>query len=354
MKFAFPVAYSQKGRLRGKKVAREYRFSEIVDVEISEVGTDEAPVAVSWRAPRDSAITSWQDLPLLCAGHDGRRFTRWYGGRHWIALFEGNLDPLTRSGDRAFLSAPVLADALGAGDGHPAVGMEAYAPRRSKTLTARPVPDDPASMFEELRTDGDRDNAMQAAARLADRLLVVDGTVHLACAQPAIRVPLFAEAMNDYRGAETFPVDTRASYVDGIDGYLGSRLYYPVNEWDEVVNGRADRSPHPPSIRAFLEPYRPRVFLPHSLGEGIDQRRKADNNVKRFLRLSPEAAPKESYRYFRIGQRARMEWLETVLAENRARWESAEAPHHLLREALDLLADNTPVQVQLKGPTTSW
>lgn len=267
MRFTFPVSYRLEGRKPGKRVFRPYRFHETVSIEVPEITGAEAPVAVAWPCAGVPERRKVKDWSIGCGDADGMQLTRWFGGCHWLRLVEGHVQHswLTEKPSTRELDVATAASHLAAGTGQHGIGLNLAV--RWPRNPAKEVQGDPTASFDETRNNG-RDAAMAAVEKACQDLLLVDGVLHRACAQPGIRSEYFR---GDSGLALRWPlVETRASILDGIGGLDHSGFVcvsYPLS-WDGYQRG-FDPSPQ------GLE-----VMLPESIDPDIEIARHMETAVK--------------------------------------------------------------------------
>lgn len=268
MHLTLPIGYEVIGKRPGKRNFRPIRLAEMVTVEIAEATSDEAPIAVEWQIDPTHERMRPATAATYFAGDDRWcAFTRWYGGRHWMRLVEHNISKSDHARHATQLSASRLEEFLMADEGHIAVGLSglslgaAKLPKKDGDLTLG---------FETLRKNG-REEAMLAALSLPETLLLVDGIVHVACAQPAPARTMIREYRDGHPPA-LYNVSMRTDVIalDGYDPDLAKVLAYGIEDWDRLNAQRADGLILPP----------PAVLVPDSIDPGVEARRAVSNLVK--------------------------------------------------------------------------
>ena len=345
MRLAISVGYTHRGQLQGKKTVRAHRFAELVTVDIPEVTPEEAPLAVSWKALPSPEAGGIPGDEVLCVGdRNGEQHTRWYGGQHWLSLVGGHIDPASRRDDTAPLTGEMLSRAIAGGMGYRMIDMGNFSPNL-RGMRGVEVASDPTGQFVQTVVS-ERKKALDAAECLSRKLLVVGGAVHVACAQPAIRV-------TRRRGGEKLPmaVETRGEIVDDAAGYSRGCLVFPLGNWDALAAELVTASSQPAVAAGAFEYWRPIVHIPESLDQRIDARREADTLFKQFVSAADRPGTVEAAgRYFRGSITERADWLESALERNRGVWEDAFLPVELLDRALEILRDEEPVDLDLGAP----
>jgi hypothetical protein len=330
MHIRVPVGYQIRGTLG--RTTRTFKFQERITIEVPEVTDEEAPVAVSWAAHTDMyGYDRLRHAFLAQGGDDGRQFTRWYDGRHWLRLTEGHAQQYATPGRYSELTAAGFEGALPTGGGYNILGLNALSPGRDH----RKVEDDPTDSFSKINRSG-REDALDKIRAATRALLSVDGVLHVACAQPAT---CLARGKNDSPEGYLLHVDTRPNVVDGKEYIRDEVLVFGLDEWEEMshtaIRGSADR----PRVTERLAALEPTVHLPESINPDVLTVRTADTLVKRFfLETYPRAT--HVHRYFDNDEPiAKEEFLRGFLAEHRTGLENAGMPVELLDLADEAFAD---------------
>ncbi|MCZ7861889.1 hypothetical protein O9X98_10920 [Agrobacterium salinitolerans] len=326
MHIRMPVAYTIRGTIG--RTQRTYKFAEKAMIEIAETTANEAPISVSWAAHTDLSHYSNSKYSYLGhGGEDGLQFTRWYNGRHWLRLSDtGGI--YAAPGRYSDLSGVGFENGLPMGHGYQVLGIPTLSPGRDH----RKADGDPTERFVKIDKSA-RDQTHEELFRASQKLLSVDGVLHIACAQPGV---CFARANFETLENDVVHIDTKASVLDGGDE---DTFVFGLDEWDEIADIAIRSSHDRPKTIARLAALRPTVHLAESIDLDILTVRSADTFVKRFIR---ESYPKHinMNAYFRLSDPvAKEEYLRGILAEKRGAWELAGFPVQLLDLADEVFAD---------------
>ncbi|MCV9964193.1 hypothetical protein OIU34_20115 [Pararhizobium sp. BT-229] len=188
MKIVFPLFYSITGRLPGKRQARSYSYRELVEVDIREVSSEDAPVACVWRPNKELRHPADEIVPLTNhgkSGPGGTQFTRWHDGRHWkrMIMSDGRLMHTATMNDIE-LDRVQFQAMLGSGRIQHALDIMCLPEWVS---AAKDVTDDPASQFDVVKQSA-RARVMDELEKALDNVISVDGVIHAACFEPFIAV----------------------------------------------------------------------------------------------------------------------------------------------------------------------
>lgn len=347
MNIILDIGYDLVGRKPGNQRTKSYRFRDTVSAEIPEVNSAEAPIAVSWQAQKHSDERwGYFDQPLRCGDEYGTILTRWYAGRHWLRLVDGNCGKRNAPSDTCELDMSLLKRAVS--DERERIflllGLREFMPLRAKASV------DPKATLEEVSRDG-RMDAIQAVAAISDNVISVDGVIHVACAQPGIRT-LISQYYQDFPFHEKYlAVDTRSGCLDGHAAFLSGLVTYPLNDWDSIYERLVQESSEfrtsPPEshLRA------PQVFIPESIDPDIDARRAVDTLVKKVLYsravVSAPDRNREVHEFFASPSNQRKELLEALLYSP-----SATLPEGIKIELLDKveeIEDGMSISLEVTG-----
>jgi hypothetical protein len=305
-----------------------WKFKESPTIEIAEASEEEAPIAVSWPAVTDTSAYQYLAYSAVgCGDLDGRQFTRWYNGRHWLRLTEGSADEYRPAGRSPALTGASFEAGFPQGRGYNILDLNSLSPGDYKEAKA-----DPTERFVTINRNG-RDEAMEILKTASKKLLCVNGVLYVACAQPGVCLEL---ANPQSLETNVLHVDTRSKIVDGKEYLSRHTLVFGLHEWDDVtdivVRGSSDRE----NTRSKLDSLRPTVHLPESIDPDILTVRTADTFVKHFI-LDSYPKTITLQKYFDLNDASAKEaFLREVLAEKRDGWEAAGLPVQLLD-----LADET-------------
>lgn len=330
MHIRVPIGYTIRGTIG--RTTRTWKFQERVTIEVPDVTSEEAPMAVSWAAHSD--LHGYDPIKYAFLGHggeDGRQFTRWYKGRHWLRLTEGHTEQYGKPAKSPELTAAGFESALPIGGGYNILGLNALSPGRDH----RKVQGDPTERFSTVDRSG-RNLALAQLEAAASTLMSVDGVLHVACAQPAI---CLAKGKDDSLEGHVLHVDTRSNVVDGKDYLVDQVLVFSLDEWEDKSHIAIRASGDRPKATARLASLEPRVHLPESIDPDILTARTADTFVRRFvIEAYPQAIHLQNY-FAYDDPVAREEFIRGMLAEHRNKWEMAGLPVQLLDLADETFAD---------------
>lgn len=279
MNIAFEMGYNLKGIRPGKSLARYYRFKETLSAEIPEVDPVDAPVAVEWQAREQvQARYMTYDHELLCGDADGFMMTVWHGGRHWLRLVGNNCRKNITEDGTAELTFGLLSDAIHGSQrkAYEMLGLNAYLPASGK------VHANPTDTLDVV-LENDRDDLLQAVAAISENFISVDGILHVACVQPAIRLsnPIGVKGYPDIQ--ENIAIDCRAKYVDGHAAFMMGITSHPIGDWNEINRRVYEQALDSGAERPERQLVRPEVYIPESIDPDIDARRQVDNLVKKAM-----------------------------------------------------------------------
>ncbi|MCS4089191.1 hypothetical protein [Rhizobium sp. BK176] len=268
MKIVLDIGYDIRGRKPGRQLNMPYRFKESVLLDIEEIHPDDAPVAVKWRARKkiECRLKAYDEV-LTHGDENGEMLTRWHDGRHWLCLAGSQRDDI---------GAPWLIRQL---------EMTKHEPRDA------PAINNPINLFESVKESG-RGPALEAVAEARDRLISVDGVLHLACAQPAVRTILTHKTRGYGNYEENMAIDTRSRYLDGNSGYMMGVIAHPLADWDRVRSRVHAQALDTSAVWTESHLTRPEVYIPESISKDVDARRAVDSLVKKALYIM--SAPKEA------------------------------------------------------------
>jgi hypothetical protein len=187
IKVNIPVSYMVHGYLPERRQPRSYLYAEMMPLEIEEVTSSQAPVAVEWFETRiygsSMNLATYSHDAIEAFDADGRQHTVFYDGRHWLRVLEAN----------AVLNAetptkPVhIADAIRGIENGDFAKLLGFSQKTQSQKKFNLVDRDPSDRFDSVSKNL-RQRAMAAFDRLA--LLSVDGILYIACGQPChILVP---------------------------------------------------------------------------------------------------------------------------------------------------------------------
>jgi hypothetical protein len=268
----FPISYNVHGRLPGRVIPRSYIFAEMVELQITDVATVDAPVAVSWKVPSlRTAITSAEYRRMWAFDANQRQHTVFYEGRHWLRLLKES--PWDRSPGEPLNSTEFVQGAAsgafnrGLGFAEPTQGQRKF----------EMVIGDPGHRFEEVIRHG-RARAMDVASEL--EFISVSGVLHARCDQPIFKlVPGWetGDGGNVVRTKTRYPVvDTKELRAPRTLDSLRVPTV-PLSMRDEV-NRKC------PKISKLADQFEwPTVHIPESLSADEDLRLEADYLVHEFL-----------------------------------------------------------------------
>lgn len=342
MRLVFPIGYAVHARRIGKKSHRPYRFSENVSVDIREVEPEEAPIAVRWRTPEtvERKFVS-RDFFLTCCDETRTSHTRWFKGRHWLRYVESHLYNPSTSGTSGMaareLTPEQLNRSLAAGGiyTYNNIGLSGFTPKWAGIYT-KELDADPSDEFDSVIMN-QRPAAMLAAEGLRDNLIVVDGVVYVACAQPGLRdIPDDMDAP---------VVETRSSMLDGFGGYMDRCRSGALDDID-LSSRIADASALP------------EVLCDESIDPDIVAMRNVDNLFKETIReisMPLEMHAEIRDRYYRRSSDfvevslERLELLRGIILRHAPKWQTGAATLKDIFDAIDEIRDNQTIDIRVGG-----
>jgi hypothetical protein len=349
MNIFLDIGYDIRGKRPGKKLNIAYRFRETVSAEIPEVHPDEAPVAVAWNA-RTAIDQRWKhyDHELTCGDVNGQMMTRWYSGRHWLRLVEGNCGKIGGATDVRELTPAVAAQAASENRSRvfELLGLSEYAPRSAKSHA------NPIGTLEEVARDG-HDEALAAVSAISDNFISIGGVLHVRCAQPGIRVTDSGKIRDRRQFEENIAIETRGKCLDGSSGFMMGNICYPIGDWDEVYRRVYEQALDSGAPRPEKHLARPEVYVPESLDPDIDARRAVDTLVKKTLftfQVFPSNVNPKTKEFFDARPNQRRDLLEALLNQPSAVLSSV-YKNELLRR-VEEIEDGMSVEVDV-APTRS-
>ncbi len=344
-----PVSYLVHGYLPLRQQPRSYLYAEFMALEIAEVTSGEAPIAVEWSPPQ----THGTSMSLSSYSHDavesfdasGCQHTVYYEGRHWVRLLERHANPRSHMPGAALNTHDTVAR-IERGDLAKIFG---FSERTQSQKTPKVVDGDPRDQFQSVSRNL-RGRAMEAFERL--QLLSVDGNLYMACSQPCyalvtgwvhgeqgniLRVP-FVDVWSDR--------SPRNLYWDRIN-------YVPLSATD-IVSDVIDALPS--SVSRIVEV--PRIHIPDTLSAEEDLKLLADHYVHEFMAKSIYIHPIPFAPIQGYFDQAMIEDKAAFLAEREQQWSSAGAdlklPINYLYKALEILDERTigiiPAEPQVQTP----
>lgn len=352
MQFTFNVGYAIQGRPPARKQIRRYRFVERVAVEIPEISSDEAPIAVEWRVPTElKTFNRGDDRRLVSGGNDGKQFTRWYDGRHWLRLVERHSNTAYSSPFEGTtgLTLPKLMSAMENNGGYEAIGLARFS---VKDIGPQPalVDHDPTEKFETLLVN-ERTEALSKAHAVPSNLLLVDGIVHVACAQPALRLSLKLSLNRDrfeLGSISGVVIDTQGDLLDGYPGFH-QHFSYPLTDWTEIMEMSQRDSDG--SMLSGISNYMVTIHIPESIDPDIDARRKVDRLVKMaaFRAFHPDEAQLREFFGDASNQRA---WRVQKMVPGHL----ASSPSFTLISRIQEIEDSMAIDIRqsLTSPPPAW
>ncbi|MBY3151135.1 hypothetical protein HFO56_01775 [Rhizobium laguerreae] len=274
----FPMTYNVHGRLPGRVMPRSYIFAEMVELQVTDVAREDAPIAVSWKVPYIRAhITSAEYRPMWLFDAEQQQHTVFHEGRHWVRLLRET--PYENSPSEPLQSADFERDAAtGAFNKCLGFAVPTQGQRKFEVVT-----EDPGNRFDEIIRHG-RAKALDLASGLD--FISVDGVLHARCDQPCFKlVPAWYE------------VERSAAITS--DGPARIKTRYPVVDTKELrepitldplrvpalpLSMRDDVARKCPKMGKDIDQFEwPTVHIPESLSADDDLRLEADYRVHEFL-----------------------------------------------------------------------
>jgi hypothetical protein len=191
MRIVCPLQYEIYGTTRTNHRPLRYLYKELVSVEIAEVSSLDAPVAVEW-TPSEVRLSDRTVDPVV-SGPDGKQLTRWFENRHWQRLSDGHFYGQRSLGHNIEAShlQSMLAEPSKSSVASVAIGlMSQNDPKENDRIVE--VTEDPRGRFECIRIDG-RTIAIGYLDKAMAGVISVDGVLHRRCVEPFFRVSLDTE-----------------------------------------------------------------------------------------------------------------------------------------------------------------
>ena len=319
-KIQFEYGFDIRGRKVGNRVSTTTRFKEPVELEIREVASIEAPIAVIWNARKKihPSATSY-DRELLCADKSGQMHTKWYEGRHWLRLVKshsgGKISEDGSEDGSAEFSLEAFKKDLGRGRQRlfEMIGLRHHLPTSTKSV------DQAESLYLDIQANT-KEQASQAIERLSKDMVIIDGVIHIACAQPGLRVTKPSDSLGIFRWDQIevdLTVETSARYLDGHAGFMRGHMAYALDKWKSVYlqatkSGIDLRQPLPEEhLKA------PTVLIHESIDNNVEIRRSIDTLVKKTLwnfKAVPTAGNQRTRAFFNSVSNQRLALLEDLLS----------------------------------------
>ncbi|MCV9964965.1 hypothetical protein OIU34_24015 [Pararhizobium sp. BT-229] len=335
-----PMSYVIKGIAGGRKGVRSYLFGETSTIEIDEVGTEDAPVAVSWRVPgvpADTRFDYFNHVEARTSDASGRNHTVFYRDRHWLRLLHGFVAGAKRGHEWETSEGITLGEFLSFVDLGRYNALFGLSPIWD-FMKLEAVGGDPSLMFERV-AESERPRSVRSLARL--ELLSVDGIVYVAGDQPSYALPCADKHMTRFR----YPYVTAMKGVLADNPRIDETSFLPFSMRDELERRKAEA----PDDVVFPD-LDVEVHLAQSISRDEDLRVGADYHVRVLMdarkrarsRQYPELAP-----YFGMTD---IEEKADFIASVRSRWPAhsgglSPAP---LDAALSLL-DERSISLPVRG-----
>lgn len=268
-----PMSYKIHGRLPGRVMPRSYIFAEMIEVAVTDVAPEDAPLAVSWKVPYlNTHITPSEYRSIWAYDAQQRQHTVFHDGRHWLRLLRET--PWSNIPSEPVRTADFEAGAeKGAFNGTLGFPVPTQGQRQFEIVAG-----DPADRFEEIIRNG-RSKALEQASGL--EFISVSGVLHMRCDQPCFKlVPAW---IIDDRTR----VKTRYPVVDTQENRTPRELHsfripaVPLSMRDEVL--RLCPEVHEGPADQFEWPA---IHLPDAISADEELRLEADYLVQEFLALT--------------------------------------------------------------------
>jgi hypothetical protein len=230
MRMLFPIEYEIHGTTRTNRRPARYFYREAVAIDIPEVRSGDAPVAVEWTPVASSALfLATSDRAI--SGPDGKQLTRWHWNSHWQRLCDGHFYGRRDRGRattvkdlEAMLASPNQDKAARA-----AVGSSSLIDDLLKSKIVS-IGGDPRGKFVSVRTDG-RETQMKQLDEVVSGLISVDGILHRKCLEPFVAVSLYFE--NGELRARDLGIEATEQALWGPTATTFA--FFGVSKWDEAV-----------------------------------------------------------------------------------------------------------------------
>ena len=338
----FPMSYNLHGRLPGRVMPRSYIFAEMVELQVTDVAPEDAPVAVRWKVPfLRTVITSADYRPMWAFDAEQRQHTVFYEGRHWVQLLKRTqwenspAEPVQSADFERRASA-------GAFNGDLGFSVPTQGQRKFEVVT-----DDPGSRFEEVIRHG-RPRALELSSGL--EFISVAGVLHARCDQPCFKlVPAWYEA-------DRTRVPTRYPVVDTKE-LRAPRTLDPLRVPALPLSMSDEVSRKCPQMWRVADQFEwPTVHIPESISADEDLRLEADYLVHEFLAWTEKNLGTKYAGVEHFFRKPTVEAKLDYLLANEPEWREFESRYGVsaapLRRATEAL-DNMTISILPDGPATA-
>lgn len=337
IKINIPVSYRIHGFLPGRKQPRSYIFAEIKPIEIEEASPSQAEIAIAWTdAPYQ---VYWEDNETTqVSPADGLHYTRYMDGTHWVRLLAGQAGYVYGPSEplRTF-------DFLQTAENGGHIKTLGFTMPTQGQKTISMVDSDPSDRFQSI-SKTTRDTAMRHYEAL--RLLSVDGTLYMACSQPAYLIRSASTPGGVKARIPVIHADT-GSDNRSITERSAILPFSAETELEELLKGLTWSQ-----AEIFR---RPLIHLPESISRDDDLIATADYHLREFFlasyrRLNAPYAYVDNY--FKMGT---AEEKAAYLARSADEWERSGRQFGLPVERLSLALeclDNVSVTLDARPANT--
>lgn len=344
MRLHCPIQYEILGTTRTNQRRTRRYYEERITVDILEVSSGDAPVAVEWTpCANPASYPTARDRGI--SGPDGLQATRWYGNAHWQRLCDGHFfgrkqrGRLTTIDDlQSMLETPTQNLAAISATGLPSPVDDLL---RSKIVR---VDHDPRGKFDTIRIDGRETKIRLLEDAVAD-LIVVDGVLHRRCLEPFISVSLYME--NGDLRCRDIGIEATSLALWGQTSNLFA--HFSLANWDKAVQFATDQG-YVPAADPLVEP---RILIEHSLADDWSLSYRAASEIKSlekalamFSRIREPALEKAA-----LCQDADQQY-EIMLSfdPDDPRWADNDAARRAYEKAMEIL-ENRSVSVPFSVPS---
>jgi hypothetical protein len=284
MKLTAILPFQLSGRVLGDARARvrTHTFWKRLDFIVPTASDNDAPVVMRWNAAYDerhgSPITyvnreEWGVFPV-----DGQQTVRFHNGGYWRQCMRHDLV----GGE---LASPVL-------DVNSLEEMFSYPSRNNligehmlpSVSRGKPVVDNETEILGIVDKDHHWSRAIDIELKLeklSNRLLVVDDTVFIACAEPKIVLSDCARMDRSEKVVRLIRIETDATEIEALERKRPD-LVFPATEFDQALEASADEGYDPALVVEFNEPRRPTVVRADLLPDMDTETFRAVAALRRF------------------------------------------------------------------------
>lgn len=230
MRMLCPIKYEIHGTTKTNRRPAKYAYREMIAVDIPELDSADAPVAIEWTPEANLAVHRYATLDREISGPDGKQLTRWNANSHWQRLCDGHFYGQKERGSAIMVEdlESMLASPRQNSAARVAIGLSS--PNVGKAIRIVNVSDDPRERFTSIRTDG-REDAIRCLDEAVAGLISVDGIVHRKCIEPFISVAL--DVQRGELRVRDMGIETTVQALWGPTSTTFA--FFGLSRWDEAI-----------------------------------------------------------------------------------------------------------------------